>query len=303
MRRFGIVFFIVVFLHLGASEPSSTTTPPNSPSAKTSTSSSVQEKAKSSKTPWIAPSSWGDRLVQMFSKKKKDAVSSGETQKKKKEEAKKTTFEKVPAGEPVAGTVPKATVTAVKPAPKAYSLPMKTTPKPADRAMRPFPTPGVVPASLPPKVTNANYVPRTPKPQVAVPKIRQEIQKIIDLNKQVRTVQSGRTTQLQRIQDQAKIHQKILGEIEGSQEKAVASQSPTKEALLVQEKLRIIHEETQRNVELVTEIKEGTGAQEEQARKIEESVPESGVKAGESQTGAEEAPLVFSTPQEKKPQA
>jgi hypothetical protein len=89
-----------------------------------------------------------------------------------------------------------------------------------------------------------------------VSQIRQEIQKILDLNKKIKNLQSGRAIQLQRVQEQARIHQKILNELEASQKKANGQKASAKTALLAQEKLRIIHEETQRNAQTMDDLKE-----------------------------------------------
>ena len=98
-------------------------------------------------------------------------------------------------------------------------------------------------------------VPPPPAARASVPQIRQEIQKILDLNKKIKSVQSGSAAQFQRVQEQARIHQKILTEIEVSQKKALAQKVPTKNAFLAQEKLRIIHTETQRNAKMVPILK------------------------------------------------
>ncbi len=103
-------------------------------------------------------------------------------------------------------------------------------------------------------VVKPGYVPPPPTPRASVPQIRQEIQKILDLNKKIQSVQAGRSSQLQRVQEQARIHQKILNELETSQKQAAIQKAPTKSALLAQEKLRIIHEETQRNAQMIDEI-------------------------------------------------
>ena len=99
-------------------------------------------------------------------------------------------------------------------------------------------------------------VPPPPVSRLAVPQIRQEIQKILDLNKKIKMIQGGRTGQFQRVQEQARIHQKILNQLEASpgSEAKLTSKTPSKEALLAQEKLRIIHEETQRNAALLEAV-------------------------------------------------
>lgn len=100
------------------------------------------------------------------------------------------------------------------------------------------------------------YVPPPPRPKASVPQIRQEIQEILDLNKKIKSLQSGRSAQLQRIQEQARIHQKILNDLEVSQKQSGKEKTFSKNALLAQEKLRIIHEETQRNAQAINELKE-----------------------------------------------
>jgi hypothetical protein len=100
-------------------------------------------------------------------------------------------------------------------------------------------------------------VPSPPVPRVSVPQVRQEIQKILELNKQIQAVQGGRAGQLRRVQEQARIHQKVLDKIEaasGGGTEPAASKTPGKETLLNQEKLRIIHEETQRNTALLEAV-------------------------------------------------
>jgi len=89
-----------------------------------------------------------------------------------------------------------------------------------------------------------------------VPQVRQEIEKIFELNKKIKSVQSGRSVQLQRVQEQARIHQKILDELEASQKQSEGQKASAKSALLAQEKLRIIHEETQRNTKTINDLNE-----------------------------------------------
>ncbi|MFH1208931.1 MAG: hypothetical protein V1673_05175 [Candidatus Omnitrophota bacterium] len=100
------------------------------------------------------------------------------------------------------------------------------------------------------------YVPPPPTPRASVSQVRQEIQKILDLNKKIKNLQSGRAIQFQRVQEQARIHQKILNELEASQKQAAGQKASAKNALLAQEKLRIIHEETQRNARAIDDLKE-----------------------------------------------
>ncbi len=93
-----------------------------------------------------------------------------------------------------------------------------------------------------------------PPPKAAEPQIRQEIQKILDLDKKIKSLQVNKSAQLQRIQEQARIHQRILGELEASKKTDPSKKPLDKESLLAQEKLRIIRDETQRNSKMVDEI-------------------------------------------------
>ena len=113
------------------------------------------------------------------------------------------------------------------------------------------------------------YVPPPPMPRPSVPQIRQEIQQILDLNKLIKSVQVGRSVQLQRVQEQARIHQKILNELEVVQKQTDGQKAFSKSALLAQEKLRIIHEETQRNAKMMEDLKEmPAGAVSKPAEKV-----------------------------------
>ncbi len=100
------------------------------------------------------------------------------------------------------------------------------------------------------------YVPPPPTPRASVPQIRQELQKIFELNKKIKNLQGGRSVQLQRVQDQARIHQKILVQLEASQKQAEGQNASEKMPFVSQEKLRIIHEETQRNAQALEALKE-----------------------------------------------
>ena len=113
-----------------------------------------------------------------------------------------------------------------------------TPPAPRRRAVV---KPGYVPAAPP----------RTPPPQTQ--QIRQEIQSILALNQKIKNIQGDRVQQLQRIQEQARLHQKVLDQIDA--ESAESERAATaKEALLAQEKLRIIHDEAKRSQELLSAV-------------------------------------------------
>lgn len=100
--------------------------------------------------------------------------------------------------------------------------------------------------TIPPPPDNASS-------KQAIDEIRRELQNVMALNEKINKVQSSKATQLLKIQEQAVIHQKILANIE--QMSAVQTQlMPSREALLAQEKLRIIREETLRNKKTLEKI-------------------------------------------------
>ncbi len=115
------------------------------------------------------------------------------------------------------------------------------------------------------------YVP--PPPTASAPQIRQEIQKIIELNNRIKKLQAGKTAQLQRIQEQARIHQKILDELEKSKVQKTELKTTDKEALLAQEKLRIIHEETQKNAQSLQALKDQSQTSETSSTAKTEKTP------------------------------
>ncbi len=84
----------------------------------------------------------------------------------------------------------------------------------------------------------------------AILNVQSELREILALNQKINAVQTSKTSQILRIQEQALIHQRILNEIEKASQAANPAQ-PAREVLLAQEKLRIIREETLRNKKLL----------------------------------------------------
>ncbi len=109
----------------------------------------------------------------------------------------------------------------------------------------------VVPATV-----SSAYVP--PPPAVDLPpqvtQIRQEVQRVLQLNAQIKNLQGNQVAQVQRIQEQARMHQKILNKIETTPAVFSTGKGAEKEVLLAQEKLRIINNETQRNQAILRDL-------------------------------------------------
>ncbi len=87
----------------------------------------------------------------------------------------------------------------------------------------------------------------------AIDEIRRELQAVMLLNEKINQVQTSKSTQLLKIQEQAVIHQRILSNIEQLSE-TQSKAMPSREALLAQEKLRVIREETLRNKKALEKI-------------------------------------------------
>lgn len=236
----GLAFLVLVLVHYGASAPRQTDTGDAAGNPKKSGS----QKASVSPQGFMA-----DQILKFFGHKTGKELM--EEKKSKEPEVKWTLSTNGGSASKVPGVVSKPVTSAVSTL-KAPNHAVPIAPAQAKGAM-------IVPASANSNVQEikkfAVIVP-PPASRVVVPQVRQEIQNIFELNKKIQTVQSGSSAQLQRIQEQARIHQGILNQLEtASQNPESVKKVSSKEALLAQEKLRIIHEETQRNNMIIEDLK------------------------------------------------
>lgn len=226
MRKISFMLGLLFLLQLGASAPrKSSNSLPSTPPVPKGT------KAPNAVASAATPQALGDQIVRFFGRKTGKELMMEKAQSK--------------AGAAKAGM--KAAPTAAKTTTGKVAIKGAVTGKPMVQKANAVPL-------------KPGYVPPPPVPRTSVDQVRQEIQKILDLNKKIKTMQSGRTIQFQRVQEQARIHQKILNELEASQKQANGQKVSAKSALLAQEKLRIIHEETQRNASTVKDLKEAPAA-------------------------------------------
>lgn len=214
MRKlsFGIVFLFL--FQIGATAPESTASKPRA-SASRSPQSSQGTSAFSSMT---TPQSVGNEIVKYLGKKTGKELMAEKTGKSSKKEEKTSSSQEPSKAKPAAERSGGAAVSSV--AETAVTGGRSGTP---------------------------NYVPAPPAILPAVPKIRQEIQRILDLNKRIRSVQGTRVKQIQQVRDQATVHQKILTDLERVQKSAGVQKIPSKSAIIGQEKLRVVHEKNKRN--------------------------------------------------------
>jgi hypothetical protein len=238
-KGLGLAFLVLAVIHCGASAPGQTDTGNTVGNAKKPTSN------KNS----VSPQGFAaDQILKFFGgKKDKKAVAD----KKSAGQAKAA----LPAGENASEMLklpPKLATSSVPVIAKvpAFAVP-NVSPLSQDTKSVGSSVPSKSSMGAETKKIKQMVVPPPPVPRMALPQIRQEIQKILALNKQIKSVQSGRAGQFQQIQEQARMHQKILNDLELAKQGERDRKVPTRADLLAQEKLRIIHEETQRNADLL----------------------------------------------------
>ncbi|HCM43042.1 MAG TPA: hypothetical protein DIS66_07015 [Candidatus Omnitrophica bacterium] len=125
--------------------------------------------------------------------------------------------------------------------------------KPANSAKAP---PAKAESVSAPAVSKNIAIPQPPNDassKQAIDEIRRELQSVMALNEKINQTHSSKAAQLLKIQEQAVIHQRILANIEQMSSMPTKSM-PSREALLAQEKLRIIREETLRNKKTLEKI-------------------------------------------------
>ena len=99
-------------------------------------------------------------------------------------------------------------------------------------------------------------LPRTSMPPANAADINRQLQDIIKLNDSLKVNQTSNFAQLQSIQEQAKIHQQILQKLEVSKAATPVLNSADVQEVLRQEKIRLIHEQTSRNREIVKALEQ-----------------------------------------------
>ena len=263
-KSLSLVFLFLALIHCGASAP------------RQSDAGNMAGKPKASESGAASVSPQGfaaDQILKFFGQKTgKELMAEKKNKKQKKSKDQKGGVAASQDGEGASGALQ------LPPKPMALNVPSFTR-APALAGARPFQLPAVAKttnSSMIPKIQKIEKlaVPPPPVSRLAVPQIRQEIQRILELNKQIKNVQNGRTGQFQRVQEQARLHEKILNDLESSKQEAKGRKVPQKEDLLAQEKLRIIHEETQQGKELLegSEKKslEGAGANKDSGKTVTE---------------------------------
>ncbi len=157
-------------------------------------------------------------------------------QQKEEEEEPEWETRVVPKGE--SPTVPVAEPMIAPPA-RAVARPeaaaQRSVPRPAPTAQR---LPGNAQAGAPPSVSD----------------VQRELTELIQLNETIRQTQQGQVKSAQQIIEQARIHQRILDDLNAA-DPAVRNVQPTDaQEILRQEKLRLIREQTERNRRIIESL-------------------------------------------------
>ena len=119
-----------------------------------------------------------------------------------------------------------------------------------------------------------------------IQKIQKQINDIIKLQETLKQTQQGQLSEIQKIIDQAKIHQRILDDIKMTKASRERVTPAATEQLLEQEKVRLIGNETEQNKKRLENLAQGGEKPEvKQIQKTEKSVVKS-VVAVKAVTGA-----------------
>jgi len=106
----------------------------------------------------------------------------------------------------------------------------------------------------------------------SIVRIQEQIKEIIRFNDDLKTKRQDQIREIQRIRDQAHIHQKILDDIKKYQKaKPEIKQSDT-DKILQQEKIRVIQNETAKNREFINSLHQGKSTAPNQDAKAQAAV-------------------------------
>lgn len=260
MKKIGRSVFCMVFLtalHVAASAPKE---------AASESKPTASEGKKS--TAFVTPQSFlGDQIMKFFQKKQEEG-------KQKKPEA--GGQQKAEQGKKAALTQPQGgqgetakfeTTTEEKPI-NTYVMP-KVSVTPTYKVYKPVPVYGRAITSVR-GVTRIHTV-AVPPPQARVPasvKINQVVRNLVSMNEQIKRLKEKEAAELEKAQGQELVHRTILDEQEKGLKGAEPGQKkPEEKALLAQEKLREIHDKTQLNAQMTSELKDIPDAEAPQSEK------------------------------------
>ncbi|MBI3306352.1 MAG: hypothetical protein HYZ84_00895 [Candidatus Omnitrophica bacterium] len=123
-----------------------------------------------------------------------------------------------------------------------------------------------VKAEIPPRPPKIESVPDLPRPSIpqalkapsvdpSMNRIQKEIQEVIKLNEELKSRYKSQAAEIQRISEQARIHQKILQDMNQMPRKVPVIKPQDTEELLKQEKLRVIEQDTEASRKFIEDLK------------------------------------------------
>jgi len=108
------------------------------------------------------------------------------------------------------------------------------------------------------RIVKGSSIAAQPPMDMSIIKIQNQIQQIIRLNANLKTQYQGQADQIQRITEQARIHQQILNKLETARTVPVNQGGDAGDDFVRQEKIRLIQEETEKNRSFLAQLEENT---------------------------------------------
>ncbi len=118
---------------------------------------------------------------------------------------------------------------------------------------------------LPPRIPSLPKIPPPVTPtgiDNSILKIQQQIKEIIKLNDTLKLRYADRAAEIQRISEQARIHQHILEQLQKIPKSRPTVSAVDTDEILRQEKIRLIRDETKKNHQLIQNLNQASEGQE-----------------------------------------
>ena len=113
------------------------------------------------------------------------------------------------------------------------------------------------PKVVKPPVVTAVMPARPPAADTRIAEIRAQIEGIVKLNESLKARYRDQAAEIQRITEQARIHQRILSDLETARKVRTAVRPVDTTEILEQEKIKLIKQETQKNQNFLQDLEKG----------------------------------------------
>ena len=98
---------------------------------------------------------------------------------------------------------------------------------------------------------------RVEENKIPIEEIKKQIHEIIQIDATLKQGRQQQASEIQRIRDQARIHQQILKDLEASSQKRNSVNASDIDEILKQEKIRLIQQQTRQNREMIENVDRG----------------------------------------------